>query len=136
MNYLVAPRNWMFFSALALLAGSQSHALAQSPPAAGPGEAGRVIEMRIVARKPEGGVRTVRALRGDAIVLRIRSDEKLSVHVHGYDVRGDVKPGSVTSLALVARFEGRFPVTAHLADAKSGRHGAEPTLLYLEVHPE
>jgi hypothetical protein len=136
MNLLMAPRKWMVFSAFALLACSPWHALAQSPPAAGTGEAGRVIEMHIVARKAVGGVRTIRALRGETIVLKILSDEKMSIHVHGYDAHQDVTPGSVASLSLVARWVGRFPVTAHLSDATTGRHGAEPTLLYLEVHPE
>lgn len=134
MNLLKAPGKWIVFAAFALLPGTPSHALAPSSPGAAP--PGRVIDLRIAARKPEGGVRTVRAARGEPLILRIRSDERLSVHVHGYDVRADVKPGATASLALVARHTGRFPVTAHLDDAKPGRHGAEPTLLYLEVHPE
>jgi siroheme synthase len=124
----------MFFAALAVLPGAPSHAQAPLSPGAAP--PGRVIDLRIAARKAEGGVRTVRVARGEPLVIRIRSDEKLAVHVHGYDVRADVKPGASASLALVARHTGRFPVTAHLDDAKPGRHGAEPTLLYLEVHPE
>lgn len=134
MNLLQAPRNWVAFAAFALMAGGPSHA--QAPHSAGAAPPGRVIELRIAARKPEGGVRTARVVRGEPLIIRIRSDEKLAVHVHGYDVRADVKPGATASLALVARHTGRFPVTAHLDEAKSGRHGAEPTLLYLEVHPE
>lgn len=134
MNLLMAPRKWMFL-AVVLAAGAHAPLPAQSPPAAGSPEAGRVVEVRVVARKPEGGVRTIRARKGETIVLKVRSDEKLEVHVHGYDVHQAVVPGTVASLPIAARWVGRFPVTAHLADGGPGRH-AEPTLLYLEVHPE
>lgn len=136
MNHPAARRKWLALSACALLAGPQRHASAQSPPAGSGAAAQRVIEIRIVARKPEGGVRTIRATRGETIVLKIRSDENLSVHVHGYDLHQDVTPGSVASLTFVARWMGRFPVAAHLTGAGSGRHGPEPMLLYLEVRPE
>jgi hypothetical protein len=135
MNLLMAPRKWMLLSAVALLAGAQAPLNAPAPGAAS-AQLARVVEIRVVARKPEGGVRTVRARKGEAIELRIRSDEKLDVHVHGYDVHQAVVPGAVATLPLAARFVGRFPVTAHLAQAAAGGHGAEPTLLYLEVHPE
>ena len=134
MNLLMAPRKWMLL-AVALAAGAQSPLSAQSPPAPASPEAGRVVEIRVVARKPEGGVRTIRARKGETVVLKIRSDEKLEVHVHGYDVHQAVVPGAVASVPIAARWVGRFPVTAHLAQGGSGRH-AEPTLLYLEVHPE
>jgi hypothetical protein len=35
---------------------------------------------------------------------------------------------------IAARLVGRFPVTAHVGPG-GGKH-AEPTLLYLEVHPK
>jgi hypothetical protein len=134
MNLLMAPRKWMLL-AVALAAGVNSPLPAQPPPAAAAPEAGRIVEVRVVARKPEGGVRTVRARKGETLVLKVRSDEKLEVHVHGYDLHQAVVPGAVASLPIAARWVGRFPVTVHLAEGGSGRH-AEPTLLYLEVHPE
>ena len=134
MNLLMTPRKWMLL-AVALAAGAHSPLPAQPPPAAtAPAEAGRIVEVRVVARKPEGGARTVRARKGETLVLQVRSDEKLEVHVHGYDLHQAVVPGAVASLPIAARWVGRFPVTAHL-EGGSGRH-AEPTLLYLEVHPE
>jgi hypothetical protein len=97
--------------------------------------AGRVVELRIVARKPEGGARTVRATRGERIVLAVRTDEAMTLHVHGYEVRARVTPGHVARIAVLASAVGRFPVTAHL-DEPGQAHRREPTLLYLEVHPE
>jgi hypothetical protein len=95
----------------------------------------RALEIEVVAHKPVGGARTVRLTRGDSIVLRIRSDEPLAVHIHGYEAHVEVTSGAVATLPLVARIEGRFPVTAHLPRKAGSAHGAEPTLMYLEVYP-
>ena len=62
--------------------------------------------------------------------------EEMTIHMHGYDVEQRVAAGREEKIALVARWVGRFPVTAHLHGAQRGKHAAEPTLLYLEVHPE
>ena len=130
MNLLAACRNWTAAVCLAL-ATTPGAAPAQAPGAT------RDIEVKVVARKPVGGARTERVHRGDAIVLRVQSDEPLSVHVHGYDMHGEASPGSPASLSFVASWAGRFPVAAHLAKAHGGgAHGPEPTLLYLEVLPE
>jgi len=95
----------------------------------------RHIDIKVVAHKPVGGARTERVHQGDTVVIRTQSDEPLSVHVHGYDVHGEVAPGSVASLSFVARWTGRFPVGAHPAKGSAAPHGPEPTLLYLEVLP-
>jgi hypothetical protein len=96
----------------------------------------RIVDIRIAARKPAGGVRTLRARQGERIVLRVLSDENVTIHVHGYDAEQRVTPGTLAEIVLVARWVGRFPVTAHLPHASSDVHRREPTLLYLEVHPE
>ena len=91
------------------------------------------IDIDVRKRKPEGGVRTVRLERDDTFALRVRSDEKLEVHIHGYEVLMRVAAGASASVQVTARLVGRFPVTAHIPQG-AGKH-VEPTLLYLEVHP-
>jgi hypothetical protein len=93
-----------------------------------------VVELALVRGKPEGGVRTVRVERDDALEIKARSDEPLEIHIHGYDVTLRVQPGAVASVRMGAKLVGRFPVTAHL-HGKEGGKASEPTLLYLEVHP-
>ena len=92
------------------------------------------IEIDVRRRKPEGGVRTVRVQRDDTFVLRVRADEKLEVHIHGYEVLLRVEPGTAASTKIAAKLVGRFPVTAHVGTG--GDKHAEPTLLYLEVQPK
>ena len=135
MNLRAEHRKWVVFALLAFAAGASGGAERDVVPGASNAEA-RVVDLRIVARKPEGGARTVRAIRGESIILRIHCDEAMTIHVHGYDALQKVMPGSVAKMAFVARWVGRFPVTAHLPDGASGAHGREATLLYLEVHPQ
>lgn len=135
MNLRAACRNWVVFAAFAFVAGGSCGAEGDVAPGVSHAET-RVVDLRIVARKPEGGARTVRAIRGERIVLQIHSDEGMTVHIHGYDVRHDVTPGSLAKMAFVARWVGRFPVTAHLPGGPPGTPPREATLLYLEVHPQ
>jgi hypothetical protein len=70
----------------------------------------------------------IRADQGDDIVLRWSADEPITIHLHGYDIEKDLKPGAVTTMSFVATATGRFPITRH-------GHGEETPLAYLEVHP-
>ena len=117
---------------VAAAAGAAPNGGTPRTPAAGE----RIVDIRIAARKPEGGVRMLRARQGERIVLRVRCDEEMTIHVHGYDAEQRAAPGALAEIAFVARWVGRFPVTAHLPHAPSDVHRREPTLLYLEVHPE
>jgi siroheme synthase len=104
-------------------------------------DAGRAIELRIVARRVEGGLETIRLVRGEKATLRLTSDEPMTVHVHGYDIETPLIPGMTATMAIAARFAGRFPVTAHIHDSSTStaparKHSREPTLFYLEVLPE
>jgi hypothetical protein len=51
------------------------------------------------------------------------------LHLHGYDIEKELKPGTVTEFAFEAYAAGRFPVNTHSEDSH------EATLLYVEVHP-
>ncbi len=107
----------------------------------GAGPVVREFDLSIHKRRIEGSSSTIRVQRGETVVLRWRSDEPVSLHVHGYDLRAEVSPAAPATMRFEARVAGRFGITAHeFGDAV--QHGAtskrhrEMTLLYLEVHPE
>ncbi len=101
----------------------------------------REFEVSIRDRRVEGNTSTVRVKRGETVLLRWRTDEAVSLHVHGYDIRANLSAASPTSMRFEAEVAGRFPITAHefgavaAPDARPKRH-REVTLLYLEVLPE
>ena len=119
MNLRAARRNFLYATLLIPLAALGASTLA---------------EVVVERGKPRGGARTVRVTQGDTVSLRVRSDEALPVHIHGYDIELGVPAGASASVDFSAKIVGRFPVTAHL-HADDGKKGPEPTLLYLEVHP-
>jgi len=101
----------------------------------------REFEISIRDRRVEGSASTIRVKRGETVLLRWRTDEAVSLHIHGYDVRANLSAASPNSIRIEAKVAGRFPITAHEfgavvdQDARPNRH-REVTLLYLEVLPE
>jgi len=103
--------------------------------------AAREFEIGIRDRRVEGSASTLRVKRGETVVLRLRTDEAVSLHVHGYDLHVKLSPASPASTRFEAKVAGRFPITAHefgaAADPKARPQSPrEVTLLYLEVLPE
>ena len=136
MNLRTACRNWAMLALLAAIPCAAGDAPGGTKPGVSDAGTGRVIELRILDRKPLGGVRTVRAQQGESIVLRVRCNEQMTIHVHGYDVQHRVTADKAVDVAFTARWVGRFSVTAHPPAAQGTRHPPEHALLYLEVHPE
>jgi len=101
----------------------------------------REFEISIRDRHVEGSTSTLRVKRGETVLLRWRTDEAVSLHVHGYDVQVNLFPASPDPIRFEAKVAGRFPITAHefgaAADPKARPQSPrEVTLLYLEVLPE
>lgn len=82
----------------------------------------------------EGGS-TLRVTEGDLVVVTWRSDKAGELHLHGYDISVELKPGEEVESSFEAYASGRFPVTSHGFGGEGGGH-SEGALLYLEVYPE
>jgi hypothetical protein len=80
-------------------------------------------------RVPEN-LHRIRVHQNDVVTLKWSSDRPIKIHLHGYDVEKEVKPGAVTEMTFTARATGRFAIESH---ASSGAHG--PPLVTLEVYP-
>ena len=81
--------------------------------------------------------RTLRVREGDYVEIEWRTDEPLSVHLHGYDLVLALRPEAAQVMTFRAQFTGRFPIERHDA-AKGGARGAHrhPVLMYVEVYPQ
>lgn len=93
----------------------------------------RTVDIVVKAGKVIGA-QSIRVSRGDNVVLRWNSDQRLQLHLHGYDVEATVTPGVPTVMKIQTRATGRFPVELH-GQSRSGDHGHAP-LFYLEVYPD
>lgn len=94
----------------------------------------RTVDIRIRRRTVISPADAIKVTKGELIELRWISDEKVEVHIHGYDTKFIVKAGTSHSIVIDATTTGRFPVTSHGwgTDGHSHAHGA---LTYFEVHP-
>lgn len=112
------PRPHWLFATLTLLASAPVLAAQQNASF-------EVRQQRIADPAP-----TVRVPQGDTLVLELRSDSPMDLHLHGYDLKLVLKAGTAGRLQLQAQALGRFPLAAH----GKGHHHA-PALLYVEVVP-
>lgn len=99
----------------------------------GYGDTTRTVDIEIKSGKVVG-TKSARVVRGDTVVLRWRSDQRLELHLHGYDVKTTVSPAAPAEMKIRARATGRFPVEIH-GQRESGGHGHK-TIFYLEVYPD
>jgi hypothetical protein len=58
--------------------------------------------------KPVGGIKNLTYNKGDQVRFRVVSDVADEVHLHGYDLHKDVKPGHPVSFAFKANLDGEF----------------------------
>jgi hypothetical protein len=79
-------------------------------------------------------MRLIRVKQNDVVKLEWSTDKPISVHLHGYDIEKDVKPGTVTPMTFTARATGRFTVEPHVGRA-SGGHTHGDILVTIEVYP-
>ncbi len=94
------------------------------------------FSVRIEHGQVPKAMRVIRVKQGDFVRLLVSTDRTATLHLHGYDIERQVKPGTVTEFAFKAHATGRFPIHLHgeHAQSRAGAH-AEVPLLYIEVHP-
>jgi FtsP/CotA-like multicopper oxidase with cupredoxin domain len=65
--------------------------------------------IRIAAGKPVGGIATITAHKGDTVRIAVTSTDTTSeVHLHGYDIKRELKAGGTVRFSFVATAEGIF----------------------------
>jgi len=97
----------------------------------------KVIDVRIEHRRVTEPGEVVRVVKGDTVTLRWQTDEKVALHMHGYDLKLDVEPGAYAEMHFNAGVSGRFPVTSHgFGDTHGHDHHGHEALLYIEIYPE
>jgi hypothetical protein len=80
-------------------------------------------------------MRRIRVKQNDTVKLEWSTDKPISVHLHGYDIEQDIKPGAVSEMTFVARATGRFTVEPHIGKTQSGGHAHGDVLVTIEVYP-
>jgi hypothetical protein len=70
------------------------------------------VNVRIVVRgaEPVGGIRNVTVSKGRRVVVIVNSDVADEVHLHGYNLKRDVEPGTPARLPFRATINGTVEV--------------------------
>jgi hypothetical protein len=82
------------------------------------------ITANVVGGQPEGGVRSYLVETGMTVQITVISDTADEVHLHGYDLEGDLQPGVPFVMTFTAAQQGSFELELHDSGA---------LLLYLDV---
>ena len=102
-------------------------------------DAARAAEVSYVLAIANGKVpdnmRLIRVKQNDIVKLKWSADKPMSVHLHGYDIEREIKPGSVTEMSFTARATGRFTIEPHVGKTQSGGHAHGDVLVTIEVYP-
>ena len=68
------------------------------------------VVVRVRGGKPADGIVRAQARKGDPVVVIVGSDVGDEVHIHGYDLSGDVAPGKPLRIRFDASLTGRFEI--------------------------
>jgi hypothetical protein len=120
--------------------------------ACGGGEPAKIVFDLEIQDKVLSGFETFRVGQNDEVTLRWTTDEAVTIHIHGYDMKKKVIVDELAILQFTARATGRFLIEGHTVDVhKNDAHSDEDhvdddhndeahvndgfTLGYLEVMP-
>jgi hypothetical protein len=73
----------------------------------------RRLEVTLAGGRASGDVGRVPVTAGEQVTLAITSDVADEVHVHGYDLTGELIPGQPAELTFAATIPGVFEVELH-----------------------
>jgi hypothetical protein len=108
-----------------------------APPATAQMATAKQFSFAIKQRKLDAADKVVRVVKGDAVELVFTGDEPAELHLHGYDIKLDLKANEPGKIQFTATIAGRFPLEVHRfgTGTKAGRSHVTGPLLYVEVLP-
>ena len=127
---LLLAATMLVLTASALMPGIASPATAQAATA-------KQFSFAIKQRKLDAADNVVRVVKGDTVELVFTGDEPTELHLHGYDIKLDLKANEPGKIQFTATIAGRFPLEVHRfgTGTKAGRSHVTGPLLYVEVLP-
>lgn len=79
------------------------------------------------AGKPVAGIKKIKVRKGDRARFEVTStDTSDEVHLHGYDISRDVKPGNRARFSFAANAEGIFEIELHGSGTQIAELTVEP----------
>jgi len=78
------------------------------------------VEIQVAQGRRVAGPDRILARQGNEVVLKVSSDRPDKLHLHGYDLHAEVRPGAPAALVFTATHTGRFAYELHEAQLELG----------------
>lgn len=78
------------------------------------------FDWRVTQGRRISGPELIQVRQGDSLMLTLISDHADELHVHGYDLELELKPGEAATLSFEATHTGRFDLELHHAHLELG----------------
>jgi FtsP/CotA-like multicopper oxidase with cupredoxin domain len=89
-------------------------------------QAGTTVEIKVHQGRLVAGPAVIKLTQGDRVALRVASDSKDELHVHGYDLHLNLIAGQPAQLSFTADHSGRFEYELHQAHTDLGAFEVYP----------
>jgi len=128
----------LLFAATMLLLAAPALVRATISPATAQTGTARQFSFAIKQRKLDAADNAVRVVKGERVELVFTGDEPAELHLHGYDIKLDLKANEPGNIEFTANIAGRFPLEVHRfgTGTTTGRSHTTGPLLYVEVLPQ
>lgn len=97
---------------------------AATTPAAGSKSAAKPKQIKLKNHAPVGGVQKIQAAKGARVTFTVVGDKADQIHLHGYNVEKELKPGKPVTFSFPGKIEGAFEIESHVAE-----HLGKPALV-------
>jgi len=111
--------------------GGSSQAQTKSAGGGAAAEQPLAERIEIAGNEVKGGPRTIKVKKGDSVRIVVAADKPNTIHLHGYDIEKEAKPGRPARFAFTAGLEGVFEIESHTFEDA----GLEPSVARLVVEP-
>jgi hypothetical protein len=86
----------------------------------------KVTNIEVEGGQPIGGVKEIKAEKGDTVRIDVTSDQADELHLHVYDVEKELQPGKKTRLQFKANIEGVIELELHESEQQIAEITVEP----------
>jgi hypothetical protein len=88
--------------------------------------AGSALRIEIEDDHPVGGVKELTVSKGDTVTIEVSTDTPQEIHIHGYELEQEARPGAPAKFKFAADLEGIFDVESHASKAQLAKLVVEP----------
>jgi FtsP/CotA-like multicopper oxidase with cupredoxin domain len=86
----------------------------------------KTMTIQVASGEAVGGTQTLTVKKGDHVRIEVTVDAPQELHLHGYNIELEAKPGTPSVFDFTARYDGIFDLESHLKDAKLVKLVVEP----------